>query len=181
MAKRKGGVGTYAIGNGTAHSTFMSHPALLSGLQRSNIFSLQGLICPAYNASKAAVIQLGGTRSTPTTRMPDGVGMINGKTERGSGNVRDWQLSGLQRSNIFSLQGLICPAYNASKAAVIQLARNLAAEWGSGATVLFRPGETGKHVLLGPLVAAFGELDKQLLNKSTVAPLSSFSAMLAAS
>jgi NAD(P)-dependent dehydrogenase (short-subunit alcohol dehydrogenase family) len=39
-------------------STFMSHPALLVGLQRSNIFSLQGLICPAYNASKAAVIQL---------------------------------------------------------------------------------------------------------------------------
>jgi len=27
-------------------------------------------------------------------------------------------------------QGLICPAYNASKAAVIQLARNLASEWG---------------------------------------------------
>ncbi|KAJ6079176.1 hypothetical protein N7467_008929 [Penicillium canescens] len=27
-------------------------------------------------------------------------------------------------------RGLICPAYNASKAAVIQLARNLAAEWG---------------------------------------------------
>lgn len=27
-------------------------------------------------------------------------------------------------------QGLICPAYNASKAAVIQLGRNLAAEWG---------------------------------------------------
>ena len=27
-------------------------------------------------------------------------------------------------------QGLICPVYNASKAAVIQLARNLAAEWG---------------------------------------------------
>ena len=26
--------------------------------------------------------------------------------------------------------GLICPAYNASKAAVIQLARNLAREWG---------------------------------------------------
>ena len=29
------------------------------------------------------------------------------------------------------LQGLICPAYNASKAAVIQLARNLASEWGA--------------------------------------------------
>lgn len=29
-----------------------------------------------------------------------------------------------------SNQGLICPVYNASKAAVIQLARNLAAEWG---------------------------------------------------
>jgi NAD(P)-dependent dehydrogenase (short-subunit alcohol dehydrogenase family) len=28
------------------------------------------------------------------------------------------------------LQGLICPAYNASKAAVIQLGRNLASEWG---------------------------------------------------
>ncbi|CAI7626419.1 hypothetical protein PCG10_002944 [Penicillium crustosum] len=28
-------------------------------------------------------------------------------------------------------RGLICPAYNASKAAVIQLARNLAAEWGT--------------------------------------------------
>lgn len=27
-------------------------------------------------------------------------------------------------------QGLICPAYNASKAAVLQLGRNLAAEWG---------------------------------------------------
>lgn len=27
-------------------------------------------------------------------------------------------------------KGLICPAYNASKAAVIQLARNLASEWG---------------------------------------------------
>ena len=28
------------------------------------------------------------------------------------------------------MQGLICAAYNASKAGVIQLARNLAAEWG---------------------------------------------------
>lgn len=28
------------------------------------------------------------------------------------------------------MQGLICPAYNSSKAAVIQLGRNLAAEWG---------------------------------------------------
>lgn len=28
------------------------------------------------------------------------------------------------------MQGLICAAYNSSKAAVIQLARNLAAEWG---------------------------------------------------
>jgi NAD(P)-dependent dehydrogenase (short-subunit alcohol dehydrogenase family) len=28
------------------------------------------------------------------------------------------------------LKGLICPAYNASKAAVLQLGRNLAAEWG---------------------------------------------------
>lgn len=27
-------------------------------------------------------------------------------------------------------QGLICPAYNASKAGVVQLARNLASEWG---------------------------------------------------
>jgi NAD(P)-dependent dehydrogenase (short-subunit alcohol dehydrogenase family) len=27
-------------------------------------------------------------------------------------------------------QGLICPAYNASKAAVLQLGRNLASEWG---------------------------------------------------
>ncbi len=30
----------------------------------------------------------------------------------------------------FGEQGLICPAYNASKAAVLQLARNLASEWG---------------------------------------------------
>jgi NAD(P)-dependent dehydrogenase (short-subunit alcohol dehydrogenase family) len=29
-----------------------------------------------------------------------------------------------------STQGLICPAYNASKAAVVQLTRNLASEWG---------------------------------------------------
>jgi NAD(P)-dependent dehydrogenase (short-subunit alcohol dehydrogenase family) len=29
------------------------------------------------------------------------------------------------------IQGLICPAYNASKAAVLQLGRNLASEWGS--------------------------------------------------
>ncbi len=29
-----------------------------------------------------------------------------------------------------NLQGLICPAYNASKAGVLQLARNLASEWG---------------------------------------------------
>lgn len=28
------------------------------------------------------------------------------------------------------MQGLICPAYNASKAAVLQLAKNLASEWG---------------------------------------------------
>jgi NAD(P)-dependent dehydrogenase (short-subunit alcohol dehydrogenase family) len=28
------------------------------------------------------------------------------------------------------IQGLICPAYNASKAGVVQLARNLASEWG---------------------------------------------------
>lgn len=28
------------------------------------------------------------------------------------------------------IQGLICPAYNASKAGVLQLARNLASEWG---------------------------------------------------
>lgn len=28
------------------------------------------------------------------------------------------------------MQGLICPAYNASKAGVVQLARNLASEWG---------------------------------------------------
>lgn len=37
----------------------------------------------------------------------------------------------VQGSNISFLQGLICPAYNASKAAVLQLARNLAAEWGT--------------------------------------------------
>ena len=30
----------------------------------------------------------------------------------------------------FPPQGLICPAYNASKAGVLQLARNLASEWG---------------------------------------------------
>jgi NAD(P)-dependent dehydrogenase (short-subunit alcohol dehydrogenase family) len=34
------------------------------------------------------------------------------------------------RTNTNKIQGLICPAYNASKAAVIQLARNLASEWG---------------------------------------------------
>ena len=28
-------------------------------------------------------------------------------------------------------QGVLCPTYNASKAGVLQLARNLAAEWGS--------------------------------------------------
>ncbi|KAI9369805.1 hypothetical protein BJX61DRAFT_125632 [Aspergillus egyptiacus] len=33
-------------------------------------------------------------------------------------------------SGTIANRGLICPAYNASKAAVIQLARNLAAEWG---------------------------------------------------
>jgi NAD(P)-dependent dehydrogenase (short-subunit alcohol dehydrogenase family) len=37
-----------------------------------------------------------------------------------------------QNANIsFPIQGLICPAYNASKAAVLQLGRNLASEWGS--------------------------------------------------
>ena len=36
----------------------------------------------------------------------------------------------LPSSNTNSGQGLICPAYNASKAGVIQLARNLASEWG---------------------------------------------------
>ncbi|CAG8888262.1 unnamed protein product [Penicillium egyptiacum] len=34
-------------------------------------------------------------------------------------------------SGTIANRGLICPAYNASKAAVIQLARNLAAEWGT--------------------------------------------------
>lgn len=34
----------------------------------------------------------------------------------------------ISRANI--VQGLICPAYNASKAGVIQLGRNLASEWG---------------------------------------------------
>ncbi|KKK12962.1 hypothetical protein AOCH_007451 [Aspergillus ochraceoroseus] len=33
-------------------------------------------------------------------------------------------------SGTIANRGLICPAYNASKAAVIQLARNLASEWG---------------------------------------------------
>jgi len=33
-------------------------------------------------------------------------------------------------SGTIANRGLICPAYNASKAAVIQLGRNLAAEWG---------------------------------------------------
>ncbi|KAK4928220.1 hypothetical protein LTR66_001006 [Elasticomyces elasticus] len=33
-------------------------------------------------------------------------------------------------SGIVANRGLICPAYNASKAGVIQLARNLASEWG---------------------------------------------------
>ncbi|KAF7714438.1 Short-chain dehydrogenase/reductase (SDR) family protein [Penicillium ucsense] len=33
-------------------------------------------------------------------------------------------------SGTIANRGLICPAYNASKAAVVQLARNLAAEWG---------------------------------------------------
>jgi len=36
----------------------------------------------------------------------------------------------LKCANILTIQGLICPAYNASKAAVLQLGRNLAAEWG---------------------------------------------------
>ena len=31
---------------------------------------------------------------------------------------------------MFKTQGLICPAYNTSKAGVLQLGRNLAAEWG---------------------------------------------------
>lgn len=35
-----------------------------------------------------------------------------------------------QKTNTPSHQGLICPAYNASKAAVLQLSRNLASEWG---------------------------------------------------
>ncbi|KAJ5795372.1 uncharacterized protein N7518_001111 [Penicillium psychrosexuale] len=34
-------------------------------------------------------------------------------------------------SGTIANRGLICPAYNASKAAVLQLARNLAAEWGT--------------------------------------------------
>jgi len=33
-------------------------------------------------------------------------------------------------SGTIANRGLICPAYNASKAAVIQLGRNLASEWG---------------------------------------------------
>ena len=36
----------------------------------------------------------------------------------------------LQHSPNILYQGLICPAYNASKAAVLQLGRNLASEWG---------------------------------------------------
>lgn len=33
-----------------------------------------------------------------------------------------------------------------------------------GATVLLRAGKAAQHVLLGPLVAALGELDEQLFN-----------------
>jgi NAD(P)-dependent dehydrogenase (short-subunit alcohol dehydrogenase family) len=36
----------------------------------------------------------------------------------------------LHIAKLASTQGLICPAYNASKAGVLQLARNLASEWG---------------------------------------------------
>lgn len=39
-------------------------------------------------------------------------------------------LEAFVRSRLTLSQGLICPAYNASKAGVIQLARNLASEWG---------------------------------------------------
>lgn len=35
-----------------------------------------------------------------------------------------------EADSLLPSQGLICPAYNASKAGVIQLSRNLAAEWG---------------------------------------------------
>lgn len=43
---------------------------------------------------------------------------------------------------------------------------SIAKQKDSSATVLFRSGETTKHVLFGPLVAAFRVLDEQLLNHS---------------
>lgn len=43
-------------------------------------------------------------------------------------------------------------------------AASIANQEDSGTTVLFRSGKTGKHVLLGPLVATFGKLEKELLN-----------------
>ncbi|KAF4760674.1 hypothetical protein HAV15_006718 [Penicillium sp. str.  len=53
-------------------------------------------------------------------------------------------------------RGLICPAYNASKAAVLQLARNLAAEWGTYNIRLFaefpeRRDQWPKENMLGRL------------------------------
>ena len=45
-------------------------------------------------------------------------------------------------------------------------AASIAEQEDSGATVLFRSGETGKHVLFGPLVATVGKLDEQFLNHS---------------
>lgn len=45
-------------------------------------------------------------------------------------------------------------------------ATSIAEQEDSSATVLFWSRETAKHVLFGPLVATFRELDEQLLNHS---------------
>lgn len=46
-------------------------------------------------------------------------------------------------------------------------AASIAKQEDRGTTVLFRAGETTEHILLGPLLAALGELNEQLLNHSS--------------